>query len=66
MKLVMCVAFLCVASFAQQSPTIKTASQTSKFAVTVPNSDSQKTLKKVDGVTKPNVSTWTSLKKLFE
>ena len=65
-KLVMCVAFLCVASFAKQSATIKTVTTESKVAVTVTSSDSKKTMSNVNSVNIPKKSTWTSLKQLFE
>lgn len=64
-KLVMCVAFLCVASFAQQPTTTKAAVQAPIVTGSVVNSDSQKTLKKIDGVTKPPANTWTKIKDLF-
>jgi len=64
-KLLMCVALLCVVSFAQQSTTTKAAAQAPIVASTIVNSDSQKTLKKIDGVVKPPANTWTKIKDLF-
>jgi hypothetical protein len=58
-KLVICVAFLCVASFAQQTATKSTTPKTTA-SVTVVNSD-----KKVGAVIKPPANTWTKIKDLF-
>ncbi len=63
-KLVLCVAFMCVASFAQQPPTTKNTTQSSPVVATVVKSDSQKTLKKVIDPDKPP-TTWTKIKDLF-
>jgi hypothetical protein len=64
-KLVMCVAFLCVASFAQQS-SLKSTALPSQDSVSVQNSDSQKNTKNTVGVTKPQASTWTKIKDMFQ
>lgn len=61
MKLVMCVAFLCVASFAQQS--------NQKNAPLAPQDsiqNSQKNTKGSVGVIKQQASTWTKIKDMFQ
>jgi hypothetical protein len=55
-KLVMCVALLCVVSFADQSATKNPTPKTTAIV----NSD-----KKVEGVVKPPANTWTKIKDLF-
>lgn len=64
-KLVLCVAFLCVASFAQQDTTPKSSSPTSQGSVSTQNLDSQKTPKATTGVIK-QTSTWTKIKDMFK
>lgn len=64
-KLVMCVAFLCVASFAQQLPPQKSTTQSLPGSANVRTVDSQNNLKKTAGV-KPQTSTWTKIKDMFQ